>query len=332
MHSVNLRNVDLNLLVALHALLEERSITGAARRISVSQPAMSRMMDRLQSMFGDELLVRTAKGYEPTNRALGIYARLQVLLPELDSLFGEREFDLSTVREVFRIETTDWGATVLIPEMMHILTRRAPGIEIDIVPRTPGFEQLEANEVDLVIAPTTESVRDTLEKQAQHVRTEPLCRERQVCMVRAGHPLAKRRLTFRAYCKAKHAALTPMLGRQRISALVQDALKRIGQTTDDLETSIRTPYFAPLGPIVERTDMVATLPLQVARRMQTSRIRILPAPSPPFHDYTYNHFWHSRNDADPVHKWLRETLRSVGASVSTDHPFAGAGSGRRHLQ
>ena len=185
MGSVNIRNVDLNLLVALHALLEERSITLAARRLFVSQPAMSRIKDRLQAMFGDELLVRTTKGYEPTNRALALYTQLQRLLPELNGLFVQRELDLTTAREIFRIETTDWGGTVLIPKMVHIVMQRAPGIEIDIFPRNVGFEDLEANVVDLVLAGAIQPLQDAFATNATHLRSEVILRERLVCVVRA---------------------------------------------------------------------------------------------------------------------------------------------------
>jgi DNA-binding transcriptional LysR family regulator len=299
--------------------LEERTITGAARRIFVSQPAMSRMKDRLQDMFDDELLVRTAKGYEPTSRALAIYARLQQLLPQLEGLFGQREFDSSTVKEIFRIETTDWGATVLIPKMAQILAQHAPGIEIDILPRTSGFEQLEANQVDLVLTPSLASLQGSPEKEAQHLRVEPLCQEHMVCLVRAGHPLAQRRLTLHSFCKAKHVVLTPMLGGGRMPPVLEEGLRRAGRSADDLDTPVRIPYFASVGPIVEGTDLIATMPSQVARRLRTPRIRMLPSPSV-FRDFTYNHVWHSRNDVNPVHSWLREVMRTVAGTVSGARP------------
>src|ERR1700719_405680 len=123
MNYTNIRNRDLNLLVAFDALMEERSVTGAARRLFLSQPAMSHAIDRLQATFKDELLVRTAKGYRPTHRASSIHAELQQMLPKIDALFGEVEFNPATIKDVFRIESTDWGATVLIPGLIKILAK-----------------------------------------------------------------------------------------------------------------------------------------------------------------------------------------------------------------
>src|SRR5665213_1663239 len=114
---------------------------------------MSRAVDRLQSMFNDELLVRTAKGYEPTHRASTIYAKLQELLPSIEALFLETEFDPAQATGLFRIESTDWGATVILPQLIRKLAECAPGIRVDIVPRATGFERLETNDVDLVLGP-----------------------------------------------------------------------------------------------------------------------------------------------------------------------------------
>ena len=111
MNYENIGRADLNLLVAFHALIEERSITGASRRMRVSQPAMSRIVDRLQATFKDDLLVRTRDGYKPTQRAVAISEELQQLLPKLDALFGSYEFDPGTSTDLFRIEASDWGAT-----------------------------------------------------------------------------------------------------------------------------------------------------------------------------------------------------------------------------
>src|SRR5207244_13002307 len=110
-----LRDRDLNLLVSFQALIEERSITRAGRRLSLTQPAMSRVFDRLQQMFGDELLVRTASGYEPTHRALDVYGELKQVLPRIENLLYKGEFKPSEASSVFRIAATDYAALVVLP-------------------------------------------------------------------------------------------------------------------------------------------------------------------------------------------------------------------------
>ena len=309
----DLRNADLNLLVAFNALMEERSITGAARRLFLSQPAMSRTVDRLQVMFKDQLLVRAPNGYEPTHRASVIYAAVQKLLPQLEALFSESEFNPATVTDLFRIESSDLGATVVIPGLIKAIAERAPGVQIHVLPRTGDFERLEKNEVDLVLTPSTE-----LEPSANtqtHLQSEALFREKLVCLVRTGHALAKRRLTVQDFFGAQHVSLSPMQGTRRSSStfvterhgVMARALERLGRKAD---VRVRIPYFVPLGPIVETTDLVATVPLQIARRLQTPRLRIVSAPIE-FEGFTYNQVWHSRNDSTPIHKWIRGVIRNL---------------------
>jgi DNA-binding transcriptional LysR family regulator len=319
MNYTNIRNRDLNLLVTFNALMEERSVSGAARRLFLSQPAMSHAIDRLQATFKDDLLVRSGKGYEPTHRASSIYAELQQILPKIDALFGEVEFNPATIKDVFRIESTDWGATVLVPRLIQTLVKRAPGIQVDVVPTRIGFERLEANEVDLVLSPVTE-LSLASNKANQHLRRESLLREKVVCLARAGHPLGKRRLTLRQYLKAHHISLSPMQGTSRPAVpflterqpLLAEAVKRLGQ---ELNVRVRVPYFVPLCFIVERTDLLATVPLQVARRLKTPKTRIIAAPKE-FRSYTYDQIWHSRNDSTPVHKWIRGIIRAVATRVT----------------
>lgn len=313
MRYADLRNADLNLLVAFNALMEERSITGAGRRLFLSQPAMSRTVDRLQSMFKDELLVRSPRGYEPTHRASVIYEELQKLLPQLEALFSETAFDPAKVSDCFRIESSDWGTTVLLPGLIELLVQRAPGVQIDVYQRTGDFERLEKNEVDLLLTPSTElkSSSDT----EMHLQSEALFKEKLVCLVRAGHPLAKRRLTLREFLGAQHISLSPMQSTKRSSPrfpaerqwAVAQALERTGRKAD---VRVRIPYFVPLGPIVESTNLIATVPLQIARRLQTSKTRIVSAPIE-FQGFTYNQVWHSRNASTPIHKWIRGVIRTL---------------------
>jgi DNA-binding transcriptional LysR family regulator len=314
----HLRSIDLNLLIAFHALMEERSITGAARRMFVSQPAMSRMFDRLQEMFEDELLIRIKQRYEPTHRATAIHTELLQMLPKIEALFGKPAFNPAQATDLFRIETSDWGATMFVPKLIRILADRAPGIQVDVVPRHIGFGGLEENDVDLMLGglPAGSSeINDVLRK-------ERLFDEKHVCFVRAGHPLAnRRRITLRDYLNARHVSLTNMPWRRRPSVLfiaeqqhsVAQALARLGRRPD---VRARVPYFIPLRLIVENTDLIATVPRQIAHWLETTKTRIVPAPVE-FHGFTYFQFWHSRNDSNLVHKWVRELMRTMAKDVSS---------------
>jgi DNA-binding transcriptional LysR family regulator len=319
MRLANTKSMDLNLLATFNALIEERSVTGAARRMFVSQPTMSRAVDRLQEMFKDELLVRRTKGYEPTHRALAIHADLEQLLPKLEALFSEPIFNPAKAKGLFRIESSDLGATVLVPGLIQMLAKRAPGVQIDVIPRTGGFQQLETNEVELVLTPSLE-LGPHLDAETQQLQSQPLFQEKIVCLVRAGHPLAKRGLTFREWVKAHHISLSPMQGARRspVSFLaerqltVAKAMERLGHKPD---VRVRIPYFVPIGPIVETTDLIATVPLQIARRLKTSRLRVVRAPVE-FHGFTYDQVWHSRNDSTPLHKWMRGLIRTLAERIT----------------
>ena|SRR6266404_3229755 len=132
MKTWNVKESNLNLLFNFKALIEERSITRAGQRMFLGQSAMSRVLDRLQKMFQDELLVRTPTGYEPTHRALEIYADLEELLPKLEQLFRGNEFNPTEATDCFRIAATDFGAAVILPGLIKVLEIAAPKIQLEV--------------------------------------------------------------------------------------------------------------------------------------------------------------------------------------------------------
>ena len=299
MRYTHIQQSDLNLLVSLQALVEERSVGRAARRVFLSQSAMSRVLDRLRGLFKDELLVRTGRGYEPTHRALHIYAELEQFLPPIEQLLRGEEFNPAQAIESFRIAASDQAAVILLPALMEAVSRTAPGIQFEIFPVDDDvFRKLEINALDLALwvneAPPT-------------LRAQPLFREKIVCLVRTGHPLGKRRLTLARYLEQNHVVVSLLGGRQ---GLVEQALDRLGYRR---KVQLRIPYFGAVGAIVERTDLVATLPKRLAKRLTTlSKTRILPAPIE-FQEFTYIQAWHPRYDSDPAHQWLRELIRKASA-------------------
>jgi len=320
MQYTNLRNADLNLLTAFQILLEERNITRAAKRLYISQPAMSRIVDRLQAMFSDEILVRTAEGYEPTHRALEIQAELEALLPKLNDLFYQGPFDPSRATGTVRIETTDWGATVLLPVLIAILQKKAPDVGIEIYPRRGMFDRLEANEIDLLIA--GDASQSELEEKS--LRAFLMLKEKMMCVMRVGHPLLKAPLTLEKYLLAKHVSLQMMQGRRLptqsatlLHASLDRHLTKLGRPRD---IRVRTPYFIPISGMVESSDLVATIPSHLSRWLKTPKVRIVPAPEE-IPGYTIMQIWHLRNDAVPLHRWIRETLGQVAERVTGGEPY-----------
>jgi DNA-binding transcriptional LysR family regulator len=287
-----LKDCDLNLLVGLQALIEERSITRAGSRLLLTQPAMSRVFDRLQQMFGDELLVRTKKGYEPTHRALEIYAELKQLMPRIENLLQHEEFKASDATGVFRIGATDYASLVVLPGLTRALVKSAPKLRVDVSPLDSPLEKLSANTLDLAFGVT---------EPPQPFHSEPIFDDKIVCLVRRGHPVCKGRVQLSVYLKWKHVAGGGKAG------LVQRNLDRIGVKPD---VQLRVP-FSVLGPVVERTDLIATVPHRMAKRIAAmSNTQIVTAPQE-FQRFTYLQIWHPRYDSDAAHKWMRALIKQV---------------------
>src|SRR5262249_14428102 len=146
----HISQADLNMLLAFQALIEERNITRASARMHLSQSAMSRILDRLQQTFRDEILIRTHNAYEPTRRALEIYAGLEQVLPVIERLLQGQEFNPAEATGHFRVAATEYGAGVLLPTLMEQMRIFAPGILIELLTLEEDvFRKLESNAIDL---------------------------------------------------------------------------------------------------------------------------------------------------------------------------------------
>jgi DNA-binding transcriptional LysR family regulator len=293
MRYTNIEKADLNLLLGFQALIEERSVTRAARRMFLSQPAMSRVLDRLQEMFKDELFIRTASGYEPTKQATAVYSELNELLPKIDRLLQKTSFQPSEASDRLRIAAGPYASVWLMPRLIGLLAKQAPNMQVDISSESEGFQRIEANQIDLLL-----SSRDV----PRNLRAALLLEEPYMCLMRMSHPLLGRRLTLRRYLAARHIS-----GYQ---PLLDELLSRRGYGRD-IRVKIADPF--PIGMIVERTDLIATLALRTARQLSKfSRIRMVPAPLE-IGTFKYSQIWHSRNDSDPAHRWLRGIIQTTYA-------------------
>ena len=194
--------IDLNQLVALDALLAEESITRAARRVGLSQPAMSHTLARLRGVFGDPLLVRAGRRMMLTPRALELAEPLAQALAGLERAIGRPDpFDPRLARRVVRVAAMDFVQLVLLPPLCAALLREAPGVEVVAVPPPePPDRALVEGELDLAIG---------LARDAPGLRQRELLRERFVCVVRKGHPGVGRELTVRRFARLSHALVSP---------------------------------------------------------------------------------------------------------------------------
>jgi DNA-binding transcriptional LysR family regulator len=302
MHRAHLENVDLNLLPALFALLEERHISRAADRIGLSQSAMSRALQRLRRVLGDDLLVRAAGGYRLTPRAERVRDQLATLVPQLDELFAGSAFDPATLRRTLRISGSDYATAVVGPALVRRVAEQAPGSTVRFVAWHPAvFDELALGDVDLAFFGA---------EPPPPLRTEELFTDRFVCVVARDHPLAGRpALTLDDYLACRHVVIDVTAGRQ-------PAIDRIlaGRGTPRRIASI-LPFHAVAPLTLPGTALMVTLPASLLPSLAgRDRITVLGAP-PEIETLSYRMTWHPRVDSDPGHRWLRDVVRTAATAA-----------------
>lgn len=298
-----LGGINLNLLMALDALLAEGNVTHAAERLGVTQSAMSHSLRQLRDIFEDPLLVRGPSGMVPTERARSLQEPLRRGLAELSrALRGASSFDPASSSRTFTIAMGDMFALLLLPPLLEIARREAPGMDLTIRPtdgrRDP--ELLHAGEIDGAIA--------VLLGDRASIRSKRLFTERFVCIVRKGHPQAKGPLSLDLFVQLPHALISP---RGSGAGFVDEALAKIGRQR---RIALRVPYFLAAPFVIARSDLVLTLPERIARELAEGLpLDILP---PPLELAGFSSYliWHERDEADPAHAWLRGAItRAAGA-------------------
>lgn len=301
MRVTHLRSVDLNLLVVLAALLDECHVTRAAERVRLSQSATSRALQRLRDTFGDELLVRTRNGYEPTARATRLHRELTLLLPRLETLFRGETFDPATATDEFRLAGTDYAAMVIGPDLVRRVFAEGPDLRLEL--RTwhdTVFDDVDRGRLHLAFsdAPVPGSLC-----------AEELFEDRFVCMVSADHPVRGERVSLADYLAHKHLVVNVRGGRQ---TRIDHFLHELGTHR---ETALLVPFHAAATQAIHGTALIATLPRRIAcRHADDPGLRLLEAPAE-FDTMRYLMAWHPRLDEDPAHRWLRDTIRLVTAGL-----------------
>jgi DNA-binding transcriptional LysR family regulator len=302
-HDLHLGSLDLNLLVALDALLEERNVTRAAERMGITQSAMSHALARLRTATGDALLVRGTGGMVPTTRAESLGPPIRRALEEVASaLRSPTTFDPMTAQHRIRIATSDYGELILLPKLAGRLAREAPGIELRVSGAgEEARETLGSGATDLVIAPVRPN------DAGPGVFAKKLFDERFVCVVRKGHPLAAGKLTVARFAAASHALISP---RAKEGSFVDDALARLGLQR---RVSVAVPHFLVAPHIVASSDLILTLAARVADMLAKPLGLVVLAPPPELklEGFTMSALWHERTQGEPVQRWLRDLLAIV---------------------
>lgn len=297
-----LAQTDLNLFVALHALLSERHVTRAAGAVGMSQPAMSRALSRLRELFDDPLLVRTRAGMTPTARALALYPEVEELLARVRDMIRPARFDPREAVGAVRIAAPDIISAMLVPPLIQRLAREAPGLDLEIAAWSGRWrEELEGGVVDLTVGiPSGDE---------PNLYSRPLVTHEWACVLRKGHPALTRRWSLELFAGLDHV-LVSLVGRgggHVDEALAAHGLKR--------RVALRLPYPALAPHIVAETDLVVTTPRWLALKLARAGgvvVRRPPLPLPPVRIALV---WHERSHRDAKQRWLRDALSQEAGKI-----------------
>ncbi|WP_067450847.1 LysR family transcriptional regulator [Actinomadura macra] len=294
-------HLDLNLLTALDALLEENSVAGAAERLNLSAPAMSRTLGRIRRITGDQILVRTGRTMVPTPHALAIRGEVHDLVQRARGVLEpERELDLGTLNRVFSIRGHDAVSTAIGPSVLAVVREQAPGVAIRLLAEASGdTNDLRHGRVDLEIGSTEPDL-----PEISHV---PIGRDRLVAACRPDHPCAGGDMTAERFAQADHIIVSR---RGRLRDPVDEALRGLGlrrRVIASAPTSTGALY------LVARSELLVAVPEHVCGpTLQVLGLRTLPLPFdlPPVPLFLA---WHQRYDNDRAHAWLRDRIRDAFA-------------------
>jgi len=295
--AMNLRNLDLNLLVALNALLEEHHVTRAALRLGLSQPAMSNALTRLRNAFGDELLVRTPSGMEPTARALELQRPLRHVLREIEKMTERgHDIDPEMASKTFRLRMGDLHNVFFLPSIRADIERTAPGVRLSVAYMTPSdtVDALTNDDIDLAISIGLEHPKS--------IRSVDFYVDRLVCVMRRGHPAAQKPMTMDHYLSLDHIKVAQSPADRRF---IDDELARQGRVR---RIPMQVQHWLVAPDIVKHTDLVSATWQRIAERYDREGVLVSrPLPFGP-RSFQFKLYWHRRNDKDAAHQWLRQIV------------------------
>jgi len=293
-----LRQVDLNLLITFAVIAEEKSVTAAASRLLLSQPAVSRALQRARVTFGDDLLVRAPGGFELTLRGREILRELDRMLPVVEKLVLPTTFDPRRERSIFRVSGPDNVCTVLLPRLCRSYSAAHFQVGFEFLPwQADAIENLERGKLDLIL-----HIDDGL--LPAHFRSEPLYREEWVCVVARPSRFGKS-LSLKQYLDAEHLVVGTLPSVQTIPDKQMEALGK------KRRSFVRVPYFGVALRCLPGTELVLTLTSGMKYLVEADRsLRLVKAPSE-LRSFHFLMVWHPRQNSDPRHTWLRQAIHQA---------------------
>lgn len=291
-------DLDINLLLALDALLQDQNVTHAAARLNITQSALSGRLTRLRRIFNDPLFVPSSsgRGMTPTSHTLALKPELQRLLQQLTQFVQSAHvFDPATSERTFRIAAMDNPAAILAPALLPLIRARAPAVRVAFIlpDKSQVNEQLERGEVDLFIGTAQDATPNLIGRL--------LFDEEFLTAQRIGHPRGTGPLSLDTFCELDHLLISTSGG--MFNGMIDEALADLGRQRR-VTVSVQSYALAPL--ILDSTDCICTLPKRFLQRF-TSHLELFTPPLT-LDTFSMKLFWHSTVNTDPAHRWLRSMV------------------------
>lgn len=295
---INLRQLDLNLLLTLDVLLAEHNVTRAAERLHLSQPSVSVHLARLREYFGDPLLLPGPRGMRPTARANALREPLRAALDALGhAVAAVDEFDPAQAQHTWRVAATDYGGSTIVLPALAALRQHAPGTRLAVLEMVPSriARQAEQGDIDLAF--------HTRDGAPPGLHARVLFDERYVLVGRADHPQLQRAPTRKQFCALEHVIVSP--DGAGFFGITDEALAQVGLSR---KVVLSVPHFLFVKAVVAQTDLVAMLPERLVRNAPELTVVAPPIEVP---GYAMTMLWHERVHRDPAHQWLREQIAAA---------------------
>ena len=314
MRDENLTGIDLNLLVALRALLELRSVSKAAQDLGLSQPAMSHALGRIREALGDPILVRSGRYMVPTPRAERLLPRVRKVLQDVEQLLvGDDLFTAETAVRVFTMTTNGFASFSMLPALRAVVSEQAPGVDLRIrqLARENLREMLADGDVDMAL------FTGAMHELPESLYSRKLYDDPFVCLVRREHPRVQRgRLALKDFVEMEHILVSP---RGDAWGVVDHALADMGRAR---RVSLVVPNFVSVPQLIETSDLVVTIPVSMARVYARSCEVDHVEPPLALPVGALYALWHERVHEDAANRWLRD---AVWASVERSASIRGEG-------
>ena len=297
---------ELRLLRAFLILMRERSVSRAADRLGLSQPAMSHLLARLRELLGDPILLRSRNAMVPTEHAIRIEPSVRSLLDSYEHLVQPaRAFDPRVSRRTFRLSIPEFAERFLLPPLFRHIRREAPQVRVMVQPpdQARAYELLERGELDLRIA--------WLPRSMASLRSISLFQDRLVCLADAKHPGIRGELTLETFLSLPHVR-TIGYSQTTTGHVIDRAIERQGRK---LDITLVVQNFVTMPHSIPGTDLIATVPRMLATEFVSRYPLQILEPPLQLPAVRYAAYWHERNQRDAGHRWLRTALKAAGRAL-----------------